>query len=243
MNTKIQYRWISLVLCVLWVTGLSAAHCGSCPGDTKKACPADCKKACCAKPDAKKACPADCQKACCQAQTAPDFTLKDLAGNDVQLSKLKGKIVVLEWTNYDCPFVKAHYNDKTKTTRDLAKKYADKDVIWLTINSTHYATAETIRAWAEKHQLKHAVLIDSNGKVGKLYKAKTTPHLFVIDKTGKIAYQGAIDNAPRGKVPEGAEKVNYVDKALTELLEDKPVTVAKTKPYGCSVKYAKSKDG
>ncbi|MHC4905396.1 MAG: thioredoxin family protein [Planctomycetota bacterium] len=240
MDTKLKQ--IISVLCVLVISGLAAAHCGNCPGD-KKACPADCQKACCQKADAeKKACSADCQKTCCKIPTAPDFTLKDLNGKEIQLSKLNGKIVVLEWTNYDCPFVKAHYDTETKTTSKLAKKYAKKDVVWLTINSTHYATAETNRAWAEKHKLKQPVLVDSDGKVGKLFKAKTTPHLFIIDKKGKIAYQGAIDNAPLGKAPEGKEKVNYVDQTLTELLGDKPVTVAKTKPYGCSVKYAKNKD-
>jgi len=172
---------------------------------------------------------------------APDFTLKDSNGKEVQLSKLteKGKIVVLEWFNYDCPFVKYHYTPKTNTTSNLAKKYKDKDVVWLIVNSTNYATAETNAAWAKEHEIKQTILIDSDGKVGRLYKAKTTPQLFVIDKAGKIVYDGAIDNAPRGKVPEGKEKVNYVDQALTEMLADKPVSTPKTKPYGCSVKYAK----
>jgi peroxiredoxin len=237
MNAKLK-EFFS-VLCILVISGLAVAHCGNCPGDKKKACPSDCQKACCKKADAKKACCGEKPGECCKVQTAPDFTLKDLAGKDVQLSKLKGKIVVLEWTNYDCPFVKAHYNDKTKTTSDLVKKYADKDVVWLTVNSTNYATTETNKEWAEKNGLKQKVLVDSNGKVGKLYKAKTTPHMFVVDKEGKVAYQGAIDNAPMGKKPEGKELVNYVDKAVSELLDGEKVEIAKTKPYGCSVKYAK----
>ncbi|MHC4524101.1 MAG: redoxin domain-containing protein [Planctomycetota bacterium] len=216
----VKLKQIISVLCVLVISGLAAANCGNCPGD-------------------KKACPADCQKACCTIQKAPDFTLKDLNGKDVQLSKLKDKIIVLEWTNYDCPFVKAHYNDITQTTRKLAKKYVKQDVVWLTINSTNYATTETNKKWAKKNELKHLVLIDTDGKVGKLFKAKTTPHVFVIDKQGKIAYQGAIDNAPMGKAPEGKEKVNYVDQALSELLAGKEVSTPKTKPYGCSVKYPK----
>ena len=259
MNGKLKQ--IVTVFCVVVISGLAAAHCGNCPGD-KKACGKDCKKACCKKTDAEKACPVDCQKACCAkadakkacgkacqkaccviaGKTAPNFTLKDVNGNAVQLSNLKGRIVVLEWTNYDCPFVKPHYAPETKTTSKLAEKYAKNDVVWLTINSTHYATAETIKSWAEKHELKQKVLIDRDGKVGKQFKAKTTPHVFVVDKSGKVAYQGAIDNAPRGKVTEGAEKVNYVDQALAELTEGKPVTTARTKPYGCSVKYAKRKD-
>ncbi|MBC8379859.1 MAG: redoxin domain-containing protein, partial [Planctomycetes bacterium] len=143
------------------------AHCGSCPGDKKtcpgdcrkacckkadatKACPSDCRKACCKEADAKKACPSDCQKACCEAQTAPDFTLKDVNGENIQLSKLKGKIVVLEWTNYDCPFVKPHYDTESKTMSKLVAKYADQGVAWLTVNSTHYATTEKNKEWAEK---------------------------------------------------------------------------------------------
>ena len=229
-----KHKQIISVLCVLVISGMTFSG-----AVEKKACSSDCQKACCTKADAAKACPSDCQKACCQAQTAPDFTLKDVNGDDVQLSNLKGKIVVLEWTSYDCPFVKPHYDTESKTMSKLAAKYADQGVVWLTVNSTHYATAETNKAWAEKHQLKQAVLVDSDGKVGKLYQAKTTPHVFVIDKEGKIAYQGAIDNAPLGKKPEGKEFVNYVDKALAELLDGKKVEIAKTKPYGCSVKYAK----
>jgi peroxiredoxin len=225
MDTK--FKQIISLLCVLVISGLAVADCGTCGvGDQHE------------HKDDKKACPSDCQKACCATQTAPDFTLKDVTGKAVQLSTLKGKTVVLEWTNYDCPFVKQHYDTEFKTMSKLAAKYADQGVVWLTINSTHYATVETNKAWAEKHQLIQAVLVDSDGKVGKLYQAKTTPHMFVIDKEGKIAYEGAIDNAPMGKKPEGQDLVNYVDKALTELLLGKKVEIAKTKPYGCSVKYA-----
>lgn len=211
-----KLKKIITVLCVLVISGLTFADAAE-----------------------EKACPSDCQKDCCAAQLAPDFTLKDVNGKDVQLSKLKGKVVVLEWTNYDCPFVKAHYNDETQTTSKLAKKYADKGVVWLTINSTNYATTETNKEWAEKNGLKQTVLLDSDGKVGKLYSAKTTPHVFVIDKEGHLAYQGAIDNSPMGKKPEGKELVNYTDKAVSELLDGKKVEITKTKPYGCSVKYAK----
>jgi peroxiredoxin len=207
--------------------------------DDKKSCSSDCQKACSNKADAKKTCSKSCQKASSAIQKAHDFTLKDINGKDVKLSKFKGKIVVLEWANYDCPFVKAHYNDKTKTTSDLVKKYKDKEVVWLTINSTHYTTAEKNKEWAKKHGLKQTILIDTDGKVGKQYKAKTTPHVFVIDKEGQLAYQGAIDNAPLGKKPKDKELVNYVDKAVSELLAGKKVEIAKTKPYGCSVKYAK----
>lgn len=175
---------------------------------------------------------------------APDFTLKDLDGKEVKLSKVteKGKIVVLEWFNNDCPFVKYHYKPETSTMSKHAEKYKDKDVVWLAVNSTHYATAESVKAWAQEHGVEHAILMDSDGKVGKLYHAKTTPHLFVIDAKGQIVYDGAIDNAPMGKTPEGTEKVNYVDQALTELLAEKAITTPKTKPYGCTVKYPPQKE-
>ncbi|MBL7214246.1 MAG: thioredoxin family protein [Phycisphaerae bacterium] len=168
---------------------------------------------------------------------APDFVLKDVNGNQVQLSGLKGKVVVLEWTNYDCPFVKAHYNDRVHTMTDLAKKYADQGVIWLTINSTHYATPESIKTWADKQGIeKQTLLVDTDGTVGRKYNAKTTPHLFIIDKNAAIVYQGAIDNAPMGRKPE--TYINYVDQALTQLLANQEITVPHTKSYGCSVKYS-----
>lgn len=167
---------------------------------------------------------------------APDFTLKDVNGNEVSLSQFKDKIVVLEWVNYDCPFVKAHYSDDVHTMKDLAKKYKDRDVVWLTINSTHYATPETIKEWAEEQNIEdQTLLVDTDGTVGRKYHARTTPHLFVIDKNGQIVYQGAIDNAPLGRKTE--PYVNYVDQALTELLAGEEISVPQTKPYGCSVKY------
>lgn len=167
---------------------------------------------------------------------APDFTLKDVDGNEVKLSQFKDKIVVLEWFNYDCPFVKAHYNEDVHTMKDLAAKYADNGVVWLTINSTHYVTPETIKGWAEKQDIKHQhLLVDTDGKVGRLYHAKTTPHMFIVHKNGNIVYNGAIDNAPLGRKPE--DFVNYVDQALTQLLAGEDVTHSQTKPYGCTVKY------
>jgi peroxiredoxin len=168
-----------------------------------------------------------------------NFKLKDLDGETVALSDYKGKIVVLEWTNYDCPFVKAHYAPDTMTTAKLARKYAESDVVWLTINSTHYATAESTQKWAKPLNLPQKVLMDADGKAGKLFGAETTPHIFILDSNGDLAYQGALDNAPLGKV-QGDAYVNYADQALGELTEGKPVTIEKTTPYGCSVKYPPS---
>lgn len=163
-----------------------------------------------------------------------DFTLTDHNGKQVKLSDHAGKIVVLEWLNYDCPFVKPHYEDGTFA--NLAKKYADKGVVWLTVNSTHYATGQTNKAWAQKYNLARPILDDRAGKVGRMFDATNTPHMYIIDTAGKIAYNGAIDNAPLGKVK--GEYVNYVDKALSELIAGKSVSLARTKAYGCTVKYA-----
>ncbi len=123
---------------------------------------------------------------------------------------------------------------------NLAKKYADKDVVWLAINSTNYATVEANKAFAQKNSIPYVILDDHTGNVGHSYGATRTPELFVIDKQGGIAYHGAIDNAPFGKLSEGqTEKINYVDNALAELTAGKDISVPKTQPYGCTVKYTK----
>lgn len=172
---------------------------------------------------------------------APDFTLKNYNGKDIKLAKYKDRIIVLEWFNYECPFVRYHY-EKASTMKNLAAKYKDKNVVWLAINSTSHQEIEKNRAFAKKNKVLYPILDDSLGVIGKAYKAKTTPHIFIIDTEGNIAYNGAIDNAPLGKVPENEKLVNYVDKALEELTADKEVSTTKTKPYGCSVKYRKGTD-
>lgn len=166
---------------------------------------------------------------------AQEFTLKNYDGKEVKLSDYHGKLVVLEWFNYDCPFVKYHY-EKTKTMAELSDKY--KDVVWLAINSTGHATTEKAKKFAEKYNLGYPILDDRSGKVGRAYGAKTTPHMFIVDANSVITYDGAIDNSPLGRTPKGEELVAYVDKALAELTEGKKISTAKTKPYGCSVKYA-----
>jgi peroxiredoxin len=167
---------------------------------------------------------------------APKFTLKNYDGKEVSLSDYAGKIVVLEWFNYECPFVVYHY-EKPKTMAGLAAKYKDKDVVWLAVNSTKHLTTEKDKAFAEEHKLTYAILDDRSGKVGRAYSAKTTPHMFIIDAKGKIVYDGGIDNSPMGSKKKKA--TNYVDKALAELAAGKAVSTPKTKPYGCSVKYAR----
>jgi peroxiredoxin len=171
-------------------------------------------------------------------EKAPNFTLKNYDGKTVNLADYKNKIVVLEWFNYDCPFVKYHYEDK-KTMSELSAKYKGKGVVWLAINSTNYATSDTNKKYAKENKVSHPILNDSAGKVGRAYKATNTPQMIIIHKNGNIAYNGAIDNSPLGKTPGGKELVNYVDKALSELTSGKEVSTPKTKPYGCSVKYAR----
>jgi peroxiredoxin len=169
---------------------------------------------------------------------APEFTLKNYNGKEVKPADYKGKIIVLEWFNYECPFVKYHY-EKAATMKNLAAKYKDKNVVWLAINSTSHQETAKNKEFAEKNKILYPILDDSPGVIGKAYKAKTTPHIFIINTEGNIVYNGAIDNAPLGKVPENGKLVNYVDKALEELIAGKEVSTAKTKPYGCSVKYKK----
>ena len=170
---------------------------------------------------------------------APDFKLNNYDGKEVKLADYKGKIVVLEWINPECPFVKYHY-EKKSTMKDLAAKYKkDKKVVWLAIDSTSHQQTEKNEEYAEKNKILYPILDDRSGKVGKAYKATNTPHIFIINTDGNIAYRGAIDNAPLGKVPKDKDYVNYVDKALAELTSGKAVSIAKTKQYGCTVKYKK----
>jgi peroxiredoxin len=169
---------------------------------------------------------------------APDFTLKNYDGNEVKLADQKGKIVVLEWFNYECPFVKYHY-EKASTMKDLAAKYKDKNVLWLAINSTGHQETAKNKAYAEEHKILYPILDDRSGEVGKAYHATNTPHIIIINTEGNLVYNGAIDNAPMGRVPENEKLDNYVDKALAELTANKSVSTSKTKPYGCTVKYNK----
>jgi peroxiredoxin len=167
-------------------------------------------------------------------QAAPAFTLDDQNGKPISLSDYKGKIVVLEWTNKDCPFVERHL--KAKTSNKLAEKYKEKNVAWLQIDSTSTHNTATNLKTVTDNGLTFPILNDSQGKTGHAYGAKTTPHVFIVNKDGNIAYMGGMDNDEEGNKKDA---VNYVDKALGELTADKAVTTAETKPYGCSVKYAK----
>jgi len=168
---------------------------------------------------------------------AKPFALKTFDGKTVNLADYRGKTIVLEWLNTECPFSMYHH-DKTHTMIDLANKYKDKGVVWFAINSTSHTTPAANQAFLAKHELPYPLLDDRSGEVGRAYGAKTTPHMFVIAPNGQIVYDGAIDNSPMGKTLEGQQPVNYVDKVLADLAARRDVSVQNTKPYGCSVKYA-----
>jgi len=167
-------------------------------------------------------------------EAAGTFTLQDQEGKRVKLADFAGKIVVLEWINPDCPFVKRHY--QAKTMANLADKFRDKGVVWLAVNSTKTYNVDRNKAWHDEYKLPYPILDDRGGVAGKLYGAQTTPHMFVINRTGKLAYKGAIDNDARGNT--GDEVVNYVAAVLEDLVAGKAPRYTETKAYGCSVKYA-----
>ncbi len=172
---------------------------------------------------------------------APDFTVSDTAGKSVHLADFKGKFVVLEWTNPECPFVRKHYD--SQNMQGLQKEFGARDVVWLAINSTHkssgeFKTGAQMDAWIKAQgAAPKAVLIDASSATGRTYAARTTPHMFVVDPSGKLVYAGAIDDKRSANPADAKSANNYVRAALNESLAGKPVTVASTQPYGCSVKY------
>jgi peroxiredoxin len=172
---------------------------------------------------------------------APDFTAKDIDGQEHRLSALKGKFVVLEWHNQGCPYVVKHYD--TGNMQRLQKELTGQGVVWLTVISSAlgkqgFVTPEQEKKYlAEKQAAPSEVLVDPDGTVGKLYGAKTTPHMFVIDDKGVLVYGGAIDDKSSTNHAEVATAKNYVRAAYDEVKSGKPVSVGSTAPYGCSVKY------
>jgi peroxiredoxin len=172
---------------------------------------------------------------------APDFTLTDYEGKAYHLADLRGKTVVLEWFNPDCPFVKASHTKGS--LKGLAKRWTDKGVVWLAIDSSAPGKQgnlpEAVAAGKKAYGMEHPILADASGKVGRLYGATNTPHLYVIDAQGVLAYRGAIDNSPdgEGESPTGGKLINYVDAALEALTAGKPVETKETRAYGCGVKY------
>ena len=172
---------------------------------------------------------------------APAFQLLDANGERVRLDSYKGKFVVLEWVNFECPFVGKHYG--SGNMQDLQKKYTEKGVTWLSICSSapgkqgHVSGKEAKELVVEKNASPSRFLLDPKGAVGKAYGAKTTPHMFVIDPKGRLVYNGAIDDRPSTKPADVEGAKNYLVAALDAALAGKRVEIAATQPYGCSVKY------
>jgi hypothetical protein len=175
-------------------------------------------------------------------QPAPAFTAVDASGKTVSLADFKGKHVVLEWVNPGCPFVQKHYN--SANMQGTQKDATAKGVVWLAINSTapdagDYKAPAAMAQWMQSQKAAAtATLIDADGKVGKAYGARTTPHMYVVAPDGKLVYAGGIDNKPTANPADVATATNHVKVALGEALAGKPVTTATTQPYGCSIKYS-----
>jgi len=176
-------------------------------------------------------------------EKAPQFTLVDANGVEHKLSDFAGKYVVLEWVNYDCPFVKKHY--ESENMQNLQREFTKKGVIWLAVCSSaegkqgNFSKEELERKQEEWDTAETAYLIDESGEVGKMYNAKTTPDMAVINPDQEVIYLGAIDNIASADKSDIEKAENYVRDALNADMSGKPVKVKSSKPYGCSVKYAK----
>lgn len=174
-------------------------------------------------------------------ESAPDFTGTDSQGQTVQLSSLRGKTVILEWTNHECPYVKKHYNGNMQS---LQKAATADGAVWLTIISSapgkqgHVSGEEADALSTSRQATPSHVILDENGAIGRLYDAKTTPHLFVINTEGVLVYAGGIDDKPTSKVEDIAKATNFVRAALADLKLGRDVVTPISRPYGCSIKYA-----
>ncbi len=183
------------------------------------------------------------QAAVAPGVSAPDFTLTSVDGTSVKLSQYRGKYVVLEWFNSECPFVQKHYN--SGNMQKLQSNYTDKGIVWLAINSTNpkhfnYRDAKRSRQimsdWKSEPD---SLLLDPGGTVGRAYGARTTPHMYIIDPEGELVYMGGIDDKPSTNARDIPGAKNYVMAALDELLAGRGVSDSDTRPYGCSIKYAR----
>jgi cytochrome oxidase Cu insertion factor (SCO1/SenC/PrrC family) len=177
-------------------------------------------------------------------RAAPDFTLTDITGKKHSLSDFKGKTVVLEWVNPECPFVIKHY-DKSGNLPKTQQAATSDGVVWLQINSGHAGAqgdfdAAKVAEWQKRNAVAStAYFRDSDGKVGKLYDARTTPHMYVVDPAGTLVYAGAIDSIRSSRPEDIAKATNYVSAALGDMKAGRPVQTKSSSPYGCSVKYGK----
>jgi peroxiredoxin len=174
-------------------------------------------------------------------QPAPNFTATDTSGKTVSLADFKGKHVVLEWVNPGCPYVVKHYG--AANMQGTQKEATAKGVVWLAVNSTSsdhsdYKAPAAMAQWMQGQKAAPtATLMDADGKVGRAYGARTTPHMYIVDPKGVLVYAGGIDNKPSSNPADIATATNHVKVALNEALAGKPISQATTRPYGCSVKY------
>jgi hypothetical protein len=173
---------------------------------------------------------------------APNFTLVDSNGNSVSLADFKGKTVVLEWTNHECPYVRKHYGGNNM--QGLQKKWTAQGVVWLTLVSSHPGAQgfvhglEANKLTEERGAAPTAVLLDPEGGVGRSYGAQVTPHMYVITGEGALVYMGGIDDKPTTRLEDLKTAKNFVDAALSEVVAGKAVTVKTSRPYGCTIKYS-----
>ncbi len=174
-------------------------------------------------------------------QAAPNFTAKDVIGKTVSLADFKGKTVVLEWVNPGCPYVRKHYDGGNM--QGTQQEATAKNVVWLAINSTgtdhpDYLAPPKLAAWMkEKKAPATHTLMDEDGKIGKAYAARTTPHMYIVDGKGILVYAGGIDSIPSASASDIPKATNFVKVSLTEMAGGKPVSNSVTRAYGCSVKY------
>ena len=187
---------------------------------------------------------AGAQPAAAQARIgapAPAFTLTDSNSRAVSLTDFKGKTVVLEWTSHECPYVGKHY--RGNNMQALQKKWTGQGVAWLSVISSgpgmpgHVSPQQANKLTAERGAAPTAVLLDPTGTVGRAYGARTTPHMYVIDGEGALAYMGGIDDQPTARLKDLKTARNFVDAALSEIAQGKPVSVTTARAYGCSIKY------
>ena len=174
-------------------------------------------------------------------QPAPDFTLTDTSGKTVHLSDFKGKLVVLEWFNPGCPYVRKHYN--SANMQGTQKETGAKGVVWLAINSTEntsydYLVPAQLASWVTQQKAAPTqTLMDEEGTVGKAYGARTTPHMYIVNPQGTLIYAGGIDSIASSRPDDIRTAVNYVKQGVREALAGQPLSNATTRPYGCSIKY------
>ncbi len=173
---------------------------------------------------------------------APDFAATDTQGKPVKLSALRGKTVVLEWTNHECPYVRKHYG--SGNMQALQRDATKEGVVWITLISSakgeegNVAPGQAEELTKSRNAAPSEIVLDESGKIGRLYQARTTPHMFVINPEGKLVYMGGIDDKPTTRTSDLAVAKNYVREALAAVKAGKPVATPIARPYGCSIKYA-----